>query len=155
MWLQPCLSKEMLWLPFIWRAFCENRSVSKHYTISLRVLLYSCTRLRVCLLNTLTKTAIIDMLSPVLPIFFWYTSWTFDWCSVVFWNPFVVLFFLFSFSSTSLLILAHLVELFSFATALSWHFYVSSIMAFSSSVQYKDSLLKMHSCTLKVCVVDS
>ena len=67
--------------------------------------------------------AIIHMLSPMLPIFFWYTSWTFDWCSVVFWNPFVVLFFLFSFSSTPLSILAHLVELFSFAAALSWHFF--------------------------------
>ena len=54
--------------------FFEITSVSKHYTISLRVLLYSCTRLRVCLLNTLTKTAIIDMLSPVLPIFFWCIS---------------------------------------------------------------------------------
>ena len=67
--------------------------------------------------------AIIRMLSPMLPIFFWYTSWTFDWCSVVFWNPFVVLFLHFSFSSTPLLILAHLVELFSFATTLSWHFF--------------------------------
>ena len=34
--------------------------------------------------------AIIRMTCPVLPNFFWYTSWTFDWCSVVIWNPFVV-----------------------------------------------------------------
>ena len=50
--------------------------------------------------------------------------------------------------------LAHFVELFSSAIALSWHFFLSSIMAFSSSVLYRDSLLKMHSCTLKVYVVD-
>ena len=81
--------------------------------------------------------AIIRMTSPVLPNFFWYTSWTFDWCSIVFWNPFVVCMFLFLFFIyylflTILSLLAHLVELFSFALAISCQFLflISSIWYF-------------------------
>ena len=89
---------------------------------ALRVLLYSYGSLRVCLLTPWQRYSYyphdVSCAANLLLVHFFNLWLMLIW----FLESFCGSFFSF-FSSTPLLMLAHLVERFSFATALSWHFF--------------------------------